>query len=556
MPLDPAEKERVRALHPLEKYLPARGFELRRAGQELVCLCPFHKDKSPSLSVSPAKQLWTCRAGCGGGDVFAFVEKLDGIGFTAALEKLGGQERAVPSKGGNETTAIKPQITAIYSYQSADGSELFQAVRLEPKSFRQRRKTPDGKWAWNLEGIEPVLYNLPEVLANDTVWILEGEKDVESIAAFGICATCNPMGAGKWRESYTDALRDKNVVLCGDADEPGERHMDAVEKAIAPVARSTRRVRIPKGKDASEFIALHSTPQAGMVALITLAETAPELYNGVEVPLQSMEELERDYREFARQSDHRALDLSLWLPRLSRLRAVVPGELVFILANTGAGKTAALQNIAACIPHLPTVFFELELPGTLTFERFAAIAAKKDARAVWMRYKNSDEETVDWRGSGKLDHVHVCSKSGIKVAEIERIVSLAHLKTGQRPAVVMVDYVGLIHGDGRSRYERTSSAAEELKVLAKRTNTVVICTSQVSREKDDKHAEISFFGAKDSGSIENSAGLLLGLWRDKEDANRAYLRVLKSTKGGAGTLTHIDFHGGTLQMSQAKEQPE
>ena len=232
----------------------------------------------------------------------------------------------------------------------------------------------------------------------------------------------------------------------------------------------------------------------------------------------------------------------------------MPGELVFILANTGAGKTAALQNLAASIPHLPTLLFELELPSTLTFERFAALASGESARSVWGTYKT--DGSVRWRESGKLNHVHVCSKSGIKVADIERVVTLAHLKTGKPPAVVMVDYVGLIHGEGKGRYERTSSVAEELKVLAKRTNTVVICASQVSRDKDDPHAEVSIFSGKDSGSIENSAGVLFGLWRDKERADRAYLRVLKSTKGGGGLTVACDFHGETMRITEARDQPK
>lgn len=558
----PDEKERVRSLHPLEQYLPARGTELKKAGAELQGLCPFHRDKNPSLYVNPTKQLWTCRAGCGGGDLFAFVEKLDGLGFADAMEKLGANReedytttprRTSPPAPSQPTQ--KPTIAATYSYTDAKGNELFQALRLEPKSFRQRRKGPDGKWVWNLEGIEPVLYRLPDVLESSFVWVVEGEKDAESIARFHMCATCNPMGAGKWKQQYTDALAGKVVILCGDNDEPGEKHMDAVEKALAPVAKCTKRIRVPKGKDVTEFMSLCVSEEAGMLALCDLADAAPELYNGTEVPLQSMEELERDYREFVRKSDKRALHLSTWLPRLGKLRPVVPGELVFILANTGAGKTAALQNIAASVPHLPTLLFELELPGTLTFERFAAMASETDSREVWKTYKAEGEATVNWRNSGRLNHVHVCSKSGINVSDIERIVHQAHAKIGAAPALVLVDYIGLLQAEGRSKYERTSNVAEELKVMAKRTNTVVVCASQVSRDKDDPHAEVTIFSGKDSGSIENSSGLLFGLWRDAKLAGRTYLRVLKSTKGGAGLLTHIDFDGPTLRMTQAEDQP-
>ena len=554
------EIERVRQAHPLENYLPTRGHNLRKCGKELVCLCPFHTEKSPSFSVNTAKQVWTCRAGCGGGDVFAFVQKLDDVGFAEAVEKLGGRAEADDASTSKRPVAPvvsappqKARIVAEYTYTDATGKELFQAVRLEPKSFRQRRWQPDGSWVWNLDSLEPVLYRLPDVVASDYVWILEGEKDADNVAQFGLTATTNAMGALKWRESYTAALRGKRVILCGDNDEPGKKHMDAVEKAVAPVALSTRRVHVPAPfKDLSEYLAAATTPEAGMKSLLDIAAAAPELYNGVELPIQSMGELEQEYRTFIKVADKRAVNFGEWMPRLGALRPVVPGELVVFLANTGMGKTATLQNIAASFPHLPILFFEMELPGTLTFERFAALASGESARRVWGAYKQ--DGTVKWRESGKLNHIHVCSKSGIKVAAIERVVTLSHLKTGQGTAVVLVDYVGLLHGEGKSRYERTSSVAEELKVLAKRTNTVVICASQVSRDKDDPHAEVSIFSGKDSGSIENSSGLLFGLWRDKEQAGRAYLRVLKSTKGGSGLTVACDFDGETMRITESKDQ--
>ena len=46
---------------------------LQPKGKEFVGLCPFHNDKRPSLSVSPAKQIYKCFAGSAGGDVFSFV---------------------------------------------------------------------------------------------------------------------------------------------------------------------------------------------------------------------------------------------------------------------------------------------------------------------------------------------------------------------------------------------------------------------------------------------------------------------------------------------------
>ena len=58
------------------------------------------------------------------------------------------------------------------------GELLFQVVRLEPKSFRQRRPDGQGGWTWNLNGTRRVLYRQPGVLKAKSVLACEGEKGV------------------------------------------------------------------------------------------------------------------------------------------------------------------------------------------------------------------------------------------------------------------------------------------------------------------------------------------------------------------------------------------
>lgn len=62
---------------------------LRQSGRELVGLCPFHDDRHPSLYVNPEKGVFLCRACHEGGDVFAFIMKLDGLTFPEARRALG-----------------------------------------------------------------------------------------------------------------------------------------------------------------------------------------------------------------------------------------------------------------------------------------------------------------------------------------------------------------------------------------------------------------------------------------------------------------------------------
>src|SRR5262245_41296796 len=140
------------------------------------------------------------------GDGFHLVQNVRGCDFPQALQIVADALGYQPSNGHSER-----RIDTTYNYTDANGALLFQVVRFIPKDFRQRRPNGQGGWIWNLTGIEPVLYKLPEILGAAHVLILEGEKDVETAYRLGLpdnwAATCNPMGAEKWRESYSDALQ-------------------------------------------------------------------------------------------------------------------------------------------------------------------------------------------------------------------------------------------------------------------------------------------------------------------------------------------------------------
>src|SRR5512133_1585776 len=76
-------KNRLDIAQVIEKYVP-----LRQAGKNFSGLCPFHHEKTPSFIVSPDIQRYKC-FGCGEtGDIFNFVQKIENIDFTEALEKL------------------------------------------------------------------------------------------------------------------------------------------------------------------------------------------------------------------------------------------------------------------------------------------------------------------------------------------------------------------------------------------------------------------------------------------------------------------------------------
>src|SRR5205823_2452784 len=99
-------------------------------------------------------------------------------------------------------------IVATYDYVDEVGRVLSQTVRTTGKGFWQRRPAPGGGWQKGLGDTRRVLYRLPNVIVGveekQTIYVVEGEKDVHSVERAGGVATCNAMGAGKWRAEFSE----------------------------------------------------------------------------------------------------------------------------------------------------------------------------------------------------------------------------------------------------------------------------------------------------------------------------------------------------------------
>lgn len=191
---------------------------------------------------------------------------------------------------------VERRIVATYDYRDESGELLYQVVRFEPKTFRQRRPDPahPSSWLWNLEGVRRVLYHLDRVLEaepSQTVYVVEGEKDVEAIEKLGLVATCNPQGAGKWAavaDCAARALAGRTVVVIADADDKGRAHAADVAQRLTGVAASVRTLELPGAKDAADWIraggtaeqleALAAAPAVPtpIAGVVTMSDVVPE----------------------------------------------------------------------------------------------------------------------------------------------------------------------------------------------------------------------------------------------------------------------------------------
>jgi putative DNA primase/helicase len=202
--------------------------------------------------VDPKSGRWNCHSTCGrGGDILTLEQELFTPDFKAAKAEVfcivGRPESPNGSSANGRRGSARGRIAATYDYTDEDGRLLYQAVRMDPKDFRQRQPDGKGGWVWNIKGVRLVLYHLPGLLkrVNETVFICEGEKDVHSLEAMGLLATCNPMGVGKWRPEYSELLRGRSVVILPDNDEPGRKHAAAVAADLLRVAASVGIVELP-----------------------------------------------------------------------------------------------------------------------------------------------------------------------------------------------------------------------------------------------------------------------------------------------------------------------
>lgn len=122
-----AEIERLKSQVSLARLVEAKGIALARHGADLVGRCPFHEDRTPSLVVSPKKNLWHCLGACqAGGSVIDWVMRTEGLSFRHAVDFLRDGAPSVGSAIVRRSTV--PKLPAPVSIGADDQALLNQVV--------------------------------------------------------------------------------------------------------------------------------------------------------------------------------------------------------------------------------------------------------------------------------------------------------------------------------------------------------------------------------------------------------------------------------------------
>lgn len=337
---------------------------VKKSGSNWVACCPCRDDDdNPSLSIGQGrdgKVLATCHRGAGACD-FADIMKAAGVKPKSKDE--------VPVK--QEKEVLKWVVN--YDYYDTDGTLLFQKQRFVTtdgkKRFRQRKPDGNGGWDYSLGDTPRILYNLPAVLEavknNGRVYVVEGEKDADSLIALGYTATTCPNGAGSWMNIHTKALEGATVEVIADNDEPGLEHAYDVKEHLVEAGAKVRIWRTPEGKDVTDYLA------SGGNLKSVIRVDAPTVPDPFDVALKQIATVFDDTDLTASQKVNRATmlltelvseeaadegRLTTWTHLMSEQDKdtydwVIPGvlerqERVIVVAAEGVGKSTLARQVA------------------------------------------------------------------------------------------------------------------------------------------------------------------------------------------------------------------
>lgn len=298
------------------------------SGKQYSAKCPAHDDRKASLSISEGEDgriLLNCHAGCS-------AEEICGaLGLkTADLFQM-------CSAAQNGVSISKAVKVAEYIYKALDGSTVCKKVRRSDKSFYWLHPEGNG-WVKGRGKKAAPLYNQFDTNGCERLYIVEGEKDVETLRFYKIPAVSLPDGAkSKWQDEYTEFFKSRRVVIIQDNDEPGKEFAQMVASKISGKAE------IVKVLDLSKI--WHEIPEHGDITDYFITDP-----NNGPVKLKELAELTEEWKPTAEEPSTGVIQLSdvqstktqwLWKPYIPL------GKITLMTADPGTGKTFFCLYLAA-----------------------------------------------------------------------------------------------------------------------------------------------------------------------------------------------------------------
>ncbi len=267
---------------PLDRFLACLSGVVTNGPNSWKSLCPIHEadggSHNPSMVITE-KDDGTVLIYCHVCKLPDFGPKACGaVGFP--IRELFPDYGRTASDGRRDKKRPKGKKTGEWEYRDADGVVQYKTMRFDQsngtKEFSCCRPNGRGGWLNNMRGVARVPYRLPELIAaskDQYVFVVEGEKKVEALRDWGLIATCNAGGAGKWKKDWATYFRDRKVIVLPDNDpvhpetgkRPGQDHARDVFESLKEHAALVRVLELPdlplKGDIVDWKAAGHTLPE-------------------------------------------------------------------------------------------------------------------------------------------------------------------------------------------------------------------------------------------------------------------------------------------------------
>lgn len=247
------------------------------------------------------------------------------------------------------------------------------------------------------------------------------------------------------------------------------------------------------------------------------------------------------YDAFKRRMQKPQEYITTGLERIDRKTYISKGDYIIVAGRPSSGKTAlTLQMMLHMARRSKVVYFSLETSPEKIFDRLMANYTGVELGSIKRRdLTDSDWQRID-RAKADFDKMQF---SVVQAAgwTVDQIKSQA---LRERAEIIFVDYLGLIRGEGKSRYEQITQISVDLHIMAQQLGITVIALAQLNRantQRSDKRPSMA--DLRDSGQIEQDADIILLLHtvEDTDDEHRELIAE-KNKEGSTGVL-RLEFNG-------------
>ena len=418
-----------------------------------------------------------------------------------------------------KTTAPKVKIgEREHIYKNADGSifgkkvvNKFSDGDKNAQWYLYNPETGYYNTKAGLDGQKAPLYNADALHSNqdEPVYIVEGEKDADTLTNWNAVATSFPNGAGftQWIPLYNEGLQGKEVIILTDNDDSGRKYGNTIAKHLLNVAKSVKIIpataiwdKCPEKGDITDIAKAVGEEETQELLIAAINKTdfcKPESLLQIEDSLTTpIANQHRIKYQFTRLSDvHPEPQEFLWNPYIPI------GEITVMYAAGGTGKSYATIGIAADITTGRTLPRYGVHQTAITPENVLFISAEDNESTIFNRMKeaggNPSNCYVLKTPKTRKDLVSDSFLLPQNKDDVERIQALADLLEEIHPKLVVIDPWSVYIGDDKNMNKANDvrSVTNVLTVLAKEYHCAILIVAHVNKMPQTENANNAVSGS-------------------------------------------------------------